>query len=274
MTKFIENSLSRLDFAVWTLVIVFFTVSAVLFSGDLNSAFIVVMALISFSIEIIIEGLKDVKGIGTITGFITNGPELLCLVVGLVMGDMLFAASTPLGSNFMNPVLLFIAAALTSHVVGVIKVAPIKLAVAITSTASLAIGFYLIPQTALFFGVWAVGALVISIYLFFTRIDDDSSQNEEELTISKKWLVPAMLILLVSGYFLDPVVSFAAGASNAPKGIIGFFVLATLTSWPEFKATLGFLKRGRRRSAILNIVVSNVTNLWLAIAGVVVYLLS
>ncbi len=63
---------------------------------------VLVMVVIGISIEVIIESLKGVKGLGTITGFITNGPELVCLIVGLVAGDILFAASTPLGSNFMK----------------------------------------------------------------------------------------------------------------------------------------------------------------------------
>ncbi len=52
------------------------------------------------------------------------------------------------------------------------------------------------------------------------------------------WLIPAIIGLTVSGYCLDPVVSFAAIHSHAPKGVIGFVVLATLTSWPEFKSCL------------------------------------
>ena len=79
---------------------------------------------------------------------------------------------------------------------------------------------------------------------------------------------------MVAGYFLDPVVSLTAEASHAPKGLIGFVVLAALTSWPEFRSCLTLLRRRRPLSAVLNVTVSNLTNLWLAGVGVVVYLLT
>ena len=67
-------------------------------------------------------------------------------------------------------------------------------------------------------------------------------QEKEEHTFKPGyWLMPAILILTVSGYYLDPIVSFAAHHSHAPKGVIGFIVLATLTSWPEFKSCLALL---------------------------------
>jgi len=88
------------------------------------------------------------------------------------------------------------------------------------------------------------------------------------------WLLPAIIVLTGAGYFLDPVVSFAATHSHAPKGVIGFVVLATLTSWPEFKSCIILLKRGNRLAAILNITVSNITNLWLAAIGIAAFLVS
>jgi cation:H+ antiporter len=84
-------------------------------------------------------------------------------------------------------------------------------------------------------------------------------------------MFPAIVVLIAAGYFLDPVVSFASDQSHAPKGVIGFFVLATLSSWPEFKSCLALLNRKKYLAAILNITVSNITNIWLAIAGVTTY---
>ena len=55
--------------------------------------------------------------------------------------------------------------------------------------------------------------------------------------------------------------------------LVGFFVLAALTSWPEFRSSLTLLRRGRTTSAILNIAVSNLTNLWLAAIGLAYYIL-
>jgi cation:H+ antiporter len=83
--------------------------------------------------------------------------------------------------------------------------------------------------------------------------------------------VPAVLVLVMAGAYLDPVVTMTAEASRAPKGLIGFVVLAALTSWPEFRSCLTLLRRGRATSAVLNITVSNVTNLWLAVIGVMVF---
>jgi cation:H+ antiporter len=50
-------------------------------------------------------------------------------------------------------------------------------------------------------------------------------------------------------------------------------VLSALTSWPEFKSCLSLFRRRRPLAAVLNITVSNVTNIWLAVLGVAVYLL-
>ncbi len=76
-----------------------------------------------------------------------------------------------------------------------------------------------------------------------------------------------------SWYFLDPVVTFTAEASLAPKWVIWFLVLATLTSWPEFKSVLALLKRNKTIDAFENILVSNITNLWLAIIWIIIWLL-
>ena len=40
------------------------------------------------------------------------------------------------------------------------------------------------------------------------------------------WLLPSVVVLTLAGYFLDGVVTFAAQHSLAPKGVIGFLVLA------------------------------------------------
>jgi len=273
------DSVTKLDMVVWILVLLFFCGCSLLFNGDLQQSFIgasgiiVEMMIIGLSIEIIIESIKHIKGIGTVTGFITNGPEALCLIVGLVAGDVLFAASTPLGSNFMNPVLLLIAAVICGKTVQTIKTKPLYSVVTLLSTASLAVTFYTLDQQN--FKYWLIGALVITVPLFFMR----PSEGEEESNTmyhkgARRWLIPAILMLLGAGYFLDPVVSFAALHSKAPKGLIGFLVLATLTSWPEFKSCLALLGRNKPLAAVLNITISNITNIWLAAGGVAYFLFS
>jgi cation:H+ antiporter len=279
MKDIIFESVGKLDLAVWLLVVLFFCGSAVLFDGNIQMAFIgsggiiFEMLLIGISIEIIIEVLKATKGIGTITGFITNGPEAVCLIVGLLVGDIIFAASTPLGSNFMNPLLLFCAAIICRQTALVFRTHRFYTILTILITATMALIFYTIHQQH--YIIWLVVALILSTVLFFLRPGEPLPDPYGSLVIkSKFWLLPAIITLTLAGYFLDPVVSFAAEHSHAPKGVIGFIVLATLTSWPEFKSSLSLLKRGKTSAAILNITVSNITNIWLAVGGLFFFLLS
>ncbi len=276
MKQFLVNSVGRLDMICWVLVVIFFCGCSLMFNGNFNQSFIaaggvvLVMILIGLSIEVIIETLKDVKGLGTITGFITNGPELVCLIVGLVAGDVLFAASTPLGSNFMNPILLFTAALASGVLLKTLKTNWKYSLTCIFLTAGLAVSFYAIPIAYHIY--WVVTGLIVTGVLFLKRPPEEVEESPEEEVVAKWCMVPAIVVLITAGYFLDPVVSFASEQSHAPKGVIGFFVLATLSSWPEFKCCLALLNRRKYLAAILNITVSNITNIWLAIAGVATYL--
>lgn len=279
LKKFLFDSLGKLDLVIWILVLVFFCGSALIFGGDINLAFIGAsgvifeMVLIALAIEIIIECLKKNRGIGTITGFITNGPEAVCLLVGLIAGDIIFAASTPLGSNFMNPILLIIAALLCRQFKQTFSTNRIYTITTLVTTALFAACFFILPPSL--YPAWLLVMLAISLLLFLLRPREQENDDEEDFSFNPTlWLLPAVIILITTGYFLDPVVSFAATHSHAPKGVIGFIVLATLTSWPEFKSCLILLKRRNRLAAILNITVSNITNLWLAAAGIATYLLS
>ena len=277
MKKFLTNSLGILDLAAWALVLIFFIGSALLFAGDTLLAavgamgIIVNMLFIGLAIEILIECLKNNKSIGTLTGFITNGPEAVCLLVGLVVGDIIFAASTPLGSNFINPILLFIAALICRQVIKTFATHRGYTLATILCTALFAGGFFLLHPAQYIY--WLLACIPATLILFFIRPKEEALPEREELTIKPAyWLLPAVLMLTISGYCLDPIVSFAAHHSHAPKGVIGFIVLATLTSWPEFKSCLVLLKRGKPLAAILNITVSNITNIWLAAIGIATYL--
>lgn len=278
MKALILDSIGKLDLCIWLLVIAFFCGSATLFNGDLQMAFlgasgiIVEMLIIGITIEIIIETLKDTKGIGTITGFITNGPEALCLIVGLIVGDLIFAASTPLGSNFMNPVMLLVASLVCGTFFITWTTKKLYTWSTIIVTAFMAGLFFFIDSSSYY--IWLLAAVLISSALFFLRPREEAEQMESErdYTPSKLWLLSSIIILTGAGYFLDSVVSFTAEHSHTPKGLIGFLVLATLTSWPEFKSCLSLLSRGKNLAAILNITVSNITNIWLAAAGILAYL--
>lgn len=279
MKEFIIDTISRLDLFVWLAVILFFCGSALLFNGNVQMAFIgsggiiFEMLLIGISIEIIIETLKNTKGIGTITGFITNGPEAVCLLVGLFVGDIIFASSTPLGSNFMNPVLLAIAGIVCGQAVILFRTNRLYAILTISITSCLAVLFYALPEH--YYPHWLIFSTIATVILFFKRPDETPHGEPYDTAIqSKIWLLPALCILIVAGYFLDSVVNFAAEHSHAPKGLIGFLVLSTLTSWPEFKSSIALLNRNKPGSAILNITVSNITNIWLAIGGIAIYLLT
>jgi cation:H+ antiporter len=264
-----------LDTAVWLAVVVFFLGSAMITGHELTLSLlgacgiVVVMFLVGAAVEVIIETIQDIKGLGTIVGFITNGPETLCLIVGLIAGDVLYAASTPLGSNVMNPLMLIAAGLITRRLLTVFRTYPQYTWICVGFTASLASGFFFVPQQ--YYPLWVGAALVISGVLFHRR-PAEPQLSMGNSALSRWWFIPAAAVLIGAGYFLDPVVSFTAHHSGAPKGVIGFFVLATLTSWPEFKSTLALLTRDKPLAAILNITVSNITNIWLAVAGVLVFL--
>lgn len=269
--------LQPLDLVIGLMVLAFFVISALVSGGDVPRSLggaaliMLVMFVVGATIEVIIDALRDLPGLGTAIGFITNGPEMLCLVVGLVGGDIIFAASTPLGSNFMNPLMLLVAAAIA----GAFRVAfgaNGRLTVlTLVSTAAVAAAFFFMPESR--YLAWVIGAVILSVILFLNRPGDPADLTTTE-GMPRWTIIPAAALLLGAGYWLDPVVSLTAEASHAPKGLIGFFVLAALTSWPEFRSCLTLLRRGRTNSAVLNITVSNITNLWLAAAGVSVYLLT
>ncbi len=140
-------------------------------------------------------------------------------------------------------------------------------------TAGYALAFYMVPQR--FFWGWVVIGALLTFTLFLKRPPEDGQEAEKESRPVPRWVIfPAAILLITAGYLLDPVVSYASQQSCAPKGVIGFFVLATLSSWPEFKCCLSLLRRRQHLAAILNITVSNITNIWLTMAGVVTYLLT
>lgn len=263
------------DIAIWIFVILFFTCSAAIGGGNFKSAIlgalavVFIMFFVGVTIEVIIDALRDVKGLGTLVGFITNGPEALCLLVGLIGGDVLFAASTPLGSNFMNPVMLISAALITGMFFTTLKTRPGYTLACILLTASFAGGFFFIDKADYWY--WLIPALLVSGFLFIKRPDEAAVDEEEEGGVSKSLFFPALVLLIAAGYLLDPVVSYTAEHSRAPKGVIGFFVLSALTSWPEFKSCLSLFRRQRPLAAVLNITVSNITNIWLALLGVFLY---
>ena len=277
MKNFLTETLGWLDLLAWLLVLAFFSGSALLFGGNLLSSLlgaggiIVEMLLIAVAVEVIIECLKNRKGIGTLTGFITNGPEMVVLIVGLIIGDIIFAASTPLGSNFMNPLLLLLAALLCHRLGKTLKTRPSYFLATMFTTSALAGSFFLLEESTYY--LWLAISIICTIFLFTIRPKETQEQPHELHSFNPNlWLAPAVILLTAAGYCLDPVVSYTAENSHTPKGVIGFFVLSTLTSWPEFKSCLALLKRDRHLSAILNIAVSNITNIWLAVAGIITYL--
>lgn len=277
MKKLLFESLHKLDFVIWAITLLFFIWSWLLMWWDVNESFlwaswiIVLMFLVWFSIELILSALKNVKWLGKITGFITNWPEALVLIVWLIWWNVLFAASTPLGSNVMNPILLLVALTITGWLF-LLKNFKYKLffSVWFLITAFLASIFFKIQES--YYIYWIVLSFIVSIYLFTRKFEQEEIVDDTE-SVSKLYLPLWIIILLISWYFLDPIVNFTAEASQAPKWIIWFLVLATLTSWPEFKSVLSLLKRKKTLDAFINILVSNITNIWLAWIWVIIWLI-
>lgn len=275
MKKIVLESIQKLDFVIWLITLAFFLISALIMWWDINSTFsgasgiIVLMFFVGLSIELILSSLKNVKWLGKITGFITNWPEALVLIIWLINWDVLFAASTPLGSNVMNPILLLTALVITGYI---LKLKDFKyknfFITGFIITWILAISFFSISES--FYIYWLLISLIVSLFLFSKKFDVEESKDYDE---EAKWyyLPLGLILLLVSWYFLDPVVDITAEASKAPKWVIWFLVLATLTSWPEFKSVLALLKRNKILDSFINILVSNITNLWLAIIWVIIW---
>lgn len=275
MKKVIIESFNKIDFVVWWFTILFFLVSAFLWWWNLEETFsgasgiIVLMFLVGLSIEFILLSLKDVKWLGKITGFITNWPEALVLIIWLISWNVIFAASTPLGSNVMNPILLIIALVITWFLFK-LKYFKYKIffIISFLITWFLAVSFFALKEEYYIF--WLIISLILSLLLFNKKFDAIETE-EHDISTEKYYLPLWIVLLLISWYFLDPVVNFTAEVSKAPKWVIWFVVLATLTSWPEFKSVLWLLKRERILDAFINILVSNITNLWLAMAWVIIW---
>ena len=279
MKKILFDSLQKLDFVIWWITLLFFIGSAFIMWWNINESFlwasgiIVLMFLIWFSIELILSSLKNVKWVWKITWFITNWPEALVLIVWLISWDILFAASTPLGSNVMNPVLLIVAILVTWYLLKLKKFNnKLFFSISFIITAILAILFFQLPEN--YYLYWLIVSLIVSIYLFTRKFEQEEDLIVDSEEVSKIYLPLWIIILLISWYFLDPIVSFTADASLAPKWLIGFLVLSTLTSWPEFKSVLALLKRNKTLDAFMNILVSNITNIWLWIIWVIVWLIT
>lgn len=277
MKQLLKESTQKLDIVIWFITIMFFVGSALILWWNIPESFlwaswiIVLMFFVWFSIELILTALKNVKWLWQITGFITNWPEALVLIVWLISWNILFAASTPLGSNVMNPILLAIAI-FVSWTLLVVKKFRHKLffILSFIITAFLAIIFFKVPEK--YYIYWVSISLVISLSLFFKKFHHVDESSEESWDESNPYYLPLWIILLLfAWYMLDPVVSYTAEASKAPKWVIWFLVLSTLTSWPEFKSCIALLKRNKVLDAFINILISNLTNIWLAIVWVLVW---
>lgn len=277
MKQLLKESTQKLDIVIWFITIMFFVGSALILWWNIPESFlwaswiIVLMFFVWFSIELILTALKNVKWLWQITGFITNWPEALVLIVWLISWNILFAASTPLGSNVMNPILLAIAI-FVSWTLLVVKKFRHKLffILSFIITAFLAIIFFKVPEK--YYIYWVSISLVISLSLFFKKFHHVDESSEESWDESNPYYLPLWIILLLfAWYMLDPVVSYTAEASKAPKWVIWFLVLSTLTSWPEFKSCIALLKRNKVLDAFINILISNLTNIWLAIVWLLVW---
>lgn len=291
MKHLLKESVQKSDFIVWWATILFFVGSAMIMSWNILDSIkwalwiIWLMFAVWLSIELILNALKNIKWLGEITGYITNWPEALVLIVWLISGNILFAASTPLGSNVMNPILLLLAIIATSTFLVVKKFKYNSFFIfGFILTSILALWSYYIlwledklwENAKIYFLATMIISTIFTILLYIknrkiTKSEEIVEENDDEK--APIYFLPLwVILLLVSGFFLDPVVSFTAEASKAPKWIIWFLVLSTLTSWPEFKSCFSLLRKNKVLDAFVNILVSNFTNIWLATVWVLVYI--
>ncbi len=198
---------NKLDLVIGLLVVAFFLVSALVNGGNLLGSLkgavliLIVMFVVGAAIEIIIEALRDMRGLGTAVGFITNGPEALCLLVGLLGNDIIFAASTPLGSNFMNPIML-LAAATGAGCLGLVfrhhrLFGPLTL----LATAALALVFFFLPADK--YSIWLAAVLAVSVPLFIKRPADPAAPVDTadgQPRIARWHAIPAVILLVAAGY--------------------------------------------------------------------------
>ncbi len=278
MKEFLKFHVDFLDVISWNVVLGFFVASSFLFQGDpINSAIgamaiVFLMVLVSHSIHLILGVIRNHPKVGEYAGYITNGPEALAMTVGLLHGKLIFAVGVPLGSNFVNPILLVIAALLTGRVLHLLSATMKGPYIVIFGTALFAGSFYL-TDTEVQRWVWIFLTLVATFVLYRLKGKEDPLIEDETPPLPNIYMVPAILLLFIAGYFLDPAVEFTAVSSRVPEGVIAFFVLSFITSWPEFRTSASLFKMGCSQSATMNIVISNITNLWLAVAGLGIYLL-
>ncbi|MDL1979047.1 MAG: sodium:proton exchanger [Deltaproteobacteria bacterium] len=265
-------------------VISFFLVCSLIFHGNIINSLVgatgivLLMSVVSASITVLLNGLGNHPRVGEIAGYITNGPEALCMIVGLVHGKIIFAASVPLGSNFANPILLILASLICASFLQVVRTDWKRNWSIVLLSMSMALLFFWKSSQSFRIG-WVIFSLVLSVILYRIKPDeqnqsDDDDDDDDAAAARKRWIIPAVTFIALAGYFLDPMVAFTAKNSLVPEGAIGFFVLSFLSSWPEFRGTVTLMRMNKVRSAIMNIAISNITNLWLAIAGIIIYLAS
>jgi cation:H+ antiporter len=278
MMHFVRKRVSGLDFASWLLVILFFGIATIVFhgvlSGTLLGAFgiVLLMLVITLSINTILDVMRNHPRAGEMAGYITNGPEALCVLVGLFSHKLMFAVSVPIGSNFVNPLLLVLAIYLGRRSSELFQPKALLAGLTLLLTV-VAAGLFYLGNTVEYRWGWAILALGASLLFYHMREHEDEPEEEEIAVEHPILLIPAIMLLVAAGYFLDPLVSFTAAESKLPEGIIGFLVLSFLSSWPEFRSSIALIQRDRLRSAFVNIYISNITNLWLAIAGTIIFLL-
>lgn len=285
MLKMIKESVSKADLWIWLVTIWFFLWSSLLmWWNHLNSVswalwIIVLMFWVWLSIELILSALRWVKWLWEITWFITNWPEALVLIVWLLSWNIIFAASTPLWSNVMNPMLLLLAFLVVwTQAFKLFKEFKYKVFYILwfLITAWLASSFFLFPEN--FYTAWFVVSMIWSIILYIMNKKimkkEEVEWEEEEKREPMYYLAIWVVLLLVCWYFLDPVVNYTAESSMAPKWLIWFLVLSTLTSWPEFKSCVSLLKKWKTLDAFINILISNFANIWLASIWLIVFWLT
>ena len=210
-----------LDLGIWIGVLLFFGISALVGGGDLKLSFvgalgvIFIMFFVGISVELIIESLKDVKGLGTLVGFITNGPEGLCPDRGPDLRQHPFRGLHTPGLQLHEPL-----------DAGHLGPDHGQFSADHQDPPGLHRGLHphhrLLCRELLFHSLQVlslVGHIDPGGFGHPVKMrPDEPAEEEEDEAVSRAWFIPAFVVLITAGYLLDPVVTYSAEHSHALRG--------------------------------------------------------
>ncbi|WP_114750659.1 calcium/sodium antiporter [Pleomorphovibrio marinus] len=209
----------------------------------------------------------------TVVAFGTSAPELLVSITAALKGTSDIAVGNVVGSNISNITLVLGITALVYPVI--ITRSTLRLDYAFTLITSLL--FFVLAldgNIGLWEGMLLVALLFVVNFYFFKKIGRVEMSEEENASLKKKSLLPAILLLLVGtvGLYVGSELLVENGINIAQKlgvseRIIGVTIIAVGTSLPELATSVIAAIKKETDIAIGNILGSNMMNV-LSIIGI------